>query len=223
MSALLTRLQPGDFARLSAAVVFATSLQAVIALVRRPVGVLAAAATFLNPDHLAAFLNLGLVLSAGHVVDRLERGRTRAGVIWGLVVLLHAAAVVCLQSRGALLGLSAGLLVLGAARLRSWPRRERLIGAAAAALIVLAGAGLLVERFTRAEDPYRYSRLGIWKATLVMIAERPLLGYGPGMFRHEGPRHNFASEVGPFRFEKVFEGGHSALLTITRIVPHGIT
>jgi len=215
VSALLTRLQPDDFDRLSTAVIFATSLQAVIALVRRPAGALAAAATFLNPDHLAAFLNLGLLLSTGRVLDRLERGRPRAGAIWASVVLLQAAAVVSLQSRGGLLGLSAGLLVLGCARLRSWPRRARLIGAAAAGLIVLAGAGLLVERFAGREDPYRYSRLGIWRAACLMIAERPLLGYGPGMFRHEGPRHNFASDVGPFRFEKVFEGGHSALLTMT--------
>lgn len=215
LAALAMRPEARDLRRLWDAVAAATSLQALIVLARSPAGTLAAATTFLNPDHLAAFLDFGLLLAAGRAADRLERGRRRRGALWACISALHVLAVLMLQSRGALLGLGAGLLILFGARQRAWPRRARLAAGVALVVSAVLGGGLILARFTRVEDPYRYSRIGIWKATVGMIAARPLLGYGPGMFRHEGPRHNFPTSVGPFRFEKIFEGGHSALLTMT--------
>lgn len=206
--------------RLRAAAAFSSLLQAALAIIRWSraeglgAGALSAGASFLNPDHLGAFLNLGLVLWLAPALDAMER-RERRKVIAGLAAAaLHLLAILVLMSRGALVGLAAASLLLFASRWRSGPARGWAIAAGAFALVLLLGSGMIVLRFARSADPYRYHRLQIWRASAGMLAERPFFGYGPGMFRHEGPRHNFPVEVGPFRYEKIFSGGHSALLTV---------
>ncbi len=206
--------------RLRAAVAFSSLLQAVLAMVRWSraeglgAGALSAGASFLNPNHLGAFLNLGLVLWLASALDALERQEKRKGIAGLAAAALHFLAILVLMSRGALVGLAAALLLLFVARWKSDPARGRAIAAGAFGLVLLLGGGVVLLRFARSADPYRYHRLQIWQASAGMLAERPLLGYGPGMFRYEGPRHNFPVEVGPFRYEKIFSGGHSALLTL---------
>src|SRR5436309_8349823 len=78
----------------------------------------------------------------------------------------------------------------------------------------LGAAGVLGARFARSEDPHRYARVAIWKATSAMIAERPLLGFGPGMFPHISTRFNFPVDIGPVRYGRNFQGAHSGFLTL---------
>jgi O-antigen ligase len=198
---------------LSAAVIVSSSLQAIVALLRRPEGVLASGASFLNPNHLAAFLNFGCILCADRALGALTGGRRRPGLFWSSLAILHLASVMLLMSRGALLALLVSLAILLASHAGGWPARLRLLAALGLFLATTLGAGLLLLRFRESLDPYRFERLSIWEASLKMLLERPLLGHGPGMFRHLAPAYNFASTVGPLRYEKLFSGAHNAYLT----------
>jgi O-antigen ligase len=192
-----------------------TTLQALVAFGRAWVGGTAAAgASFLNPNHLAAFLNLGLLLVVAAAEESLRRRERRVFLLWGGLGALHFAALSLLASRGAFLGLATALVVLGAVRWRSWSRRGRAACAALAILVLAAGGAVILLRFARVEDPYSYHRPRIWRASLAMVWEHPLLGYGAGMFRHEAANHNFPLDDGPIRFGRVFQGAHSGLLTL---------
>ena len=196
---------------LSVAVLASTSVQALLALARYPSGGAGAAgAMFLNPNHLAAFLNLGFFL----VLARFLRPATsRERPAWGALALIHLAAIALLESRGAFAALIVALVVLLVLRHRNLPRPLWRLAAGLVASCALVAILVLSARFSRDTDPYRYSRLSIWRAGVTMIAERPLLGFGPGMFPHVSARFNFPSEVGPVRYGRDFQGAHSALLT----------
>ncbi|MGH9748555.1 MAG: O-antigen ligase family protein, partial [Candidatus Polarisedimenticolia bacterium] len=195
-----------------------TALQAVLAIVRyQDGGAMAAGRSFLNPNHLAAYLNAGALVAlaaADQVARAAPRRSLRAALPWLLLALLHLAASLPLASRGGLLGLGAGILLLGARRFRSLTPPMRRAAVAATLLVALAGVAALHDRFRSTPDPYRFHRLPIWRASLGMLRDRPVLGIGPGLFPHLAPRHNFPAEEGLLRYERGFTGAHSGLLTI---------
>ncbi len=194
-------------------VVLSTGLQAVVAIARGiDGGASAAGALFLNPNHLAAYLNIGLFCCAAALTR--PPWRPRGAALWGGLALLHVAAILILESRGALLGLLGGCLLLLAVRWRDWSPRARRIAAESLLLVTLIGGGTLALRFMRADDPFRYHRLSIWQASAGMIAQEPLLGHGPGMFRHASPAYNFPLREGPIRYGRNFHGAHSSILTL---------
>lgn len=211
------RAGPGGapIVRLRDLTVLSTGLQALLVLARfGHGGPMAAAASFLNPNQLAAFLNVGLLLCAAAAGESWERGDRRPCLAWGAVGSLHLAAIILISSRGALLGLVTALALLGWLRRPSWTRRGFLASVVVGALVVTLAGGMIARRFRRWDDPYRYQRLSIWNASLGMLAERPLLGFGPGMFRHVSARFNFPIEEGPIRFGRTFQSAHSAVLTL---------
>ena len=212
-AALLLRT-PADLILLRGATVAATTLQALLALVAfargGPAG---AAALFLNPNHLAAYLGFGLFLCVAAAAGDHGQGRRRAVVLWSSAGAVHLIAALLLQSRGALLGLLAGGGLLLA---RSWSRMQPKTRAASAlilAIILACGVFFVYLRFARSDDKDRYARLSIWEAALGMVRDRPLLGLGPGSLPHEAARHNFPRLVDPVRFGRSFQGAHCALLT----------
>jgi O-antigen ligase len=164
------------------------------------------AGTFLNPSHLAAWLAAVLLLALGSSAPG-RWSRVRVALSVPVVVALFSTG-----SRGALLGLAVGIaLLLREALLARTGRRARLAVAALALVVVCAvTAGVLV-RFREA-DPFRYERLSIWRASLVMTAESPVRGTGPGQLPDAALNHNFPTAAGPLRFEKYFTGTHSDLL-----------
>jgi O-antigen ligase len=205
--------RPDDGRALRNVLAASTSLQAAVALARSLSGGAAAAgAMFLNPNHLAAWLNIGLFCCAAALARAGER--RGAAPLWGGLVLLHLAAIVALQSRGAYVGLIGGALLLVGMRYRSWGGPGRRVAVAALALALAAGGAGIALRFARAEDPFRYHRLSIWRASAAMIADAPLSGHGPAMFRHVAPAYNFALPEGPVRYGRGFQGAHSSLLTL---------
>ena len=112
----------GDRVIMRNLVVLSTGLQAVVAIARGiDGGASAAGALFLNPNHLAAYLNIGLFCCAAALTRPPWRPRSTA--LWGGLALLHVAAILILESRGALLGLLGGCLLLLAVRWRDWPRQ----------------------------------------------------------------------------------------------------
>jgi tetratricopeptide (TPR) repeat protein/O-antigen ligase len=221
IAALESGASEGDLLVLRTAVIAATGFQAIAALaLYSSGGPPASARFFLNSDHLAAFVNFGFLLAGTAALDAAAEGRRRAATSWAGIAMLHLATTLLLASRGGLLGLAAGLGFLLATRAGSFPPAGRRAAFVGVVVIVLTGGVVAWQRFARVPDPYRYSRLTIWRAAIGMVADRPFLGFGPGMLPYEGPRHNVANVVGPFRFEKTFTGAHSAALSLA--VENGI-
>ena len=202
-----------ELGRLRAVVVASTSLQALLALARYGGGrAMAAGRSFLNPNHLAAFLIVGLFLALVPACSPLTSRRARAA--WSAVAALHLLAVFGLESRGAIAAFLCALLVFAARLFRALSLRGRTLLVSALLACALAATVVLGARFSRSPDPYRYSRLAIWRSSVAMIAERPLLGFGPGMFPHVAARFNFPIESSPVRYGRNFLGAHSGLLTL---------
>jgi O-antigen ligase len=128
-----------------------------------------------------------------------------------LAVLVLAFSLVTTYSRGAWIGLGAGLLVLAALLVR-WPalRPEPALAAVAAALIllpVLFALPSIAARLTpRASnqpawnlpiDPEREGsgamRRAVWSGALAATAARPVLGWGVGAFREAFDRSKSAT------------------------------
>ena len=196
-------------------VVASTTLQAVVALVRGwDGGPAAAAALFENSNHLAAWLNIGMLLCVVAAESHWVAGRIRTCWGWVALGLLHMMSVARLSSRGALLALALSFALFVAIRAAHWSRRTRAGIGLVFLLASAVGTVSLVRRFTAAEDPYLYHRLAIWEASLGMLAERPFLGFGPGMFKHEAGNYNFPLDQSPVRYGRTFSSAHSAILSV---------
>jgi len=133
-----------------------------------------------NANLSALILSCGL-LAALALVNRQGR-RWPAAVRWPIVVLI-AIAVVQTGSRGGLLALSVGLLAILCGERTLWARVRNGV-AALAALGVLGFAayhseGMRNRLFAAAESGQLAGRERIYPALLVMIRERPFVGWGP--------------------------------------------
>jgi O-antigen ligase len=203
--------EPSALARaLPVTVALLASLHGVTAVAQRLAGNPRPASTFLNPNHLAAWLAAAALFLAGTVASRDDRFLPRAlQAAAGFVAL---AGIFVTGSRGAVLGFSAGAVALLAVTWRDVPKRARrplLVGAAAIVLAVAAGVAV---RFSSDDDPYRFHRTRIWAASLRGAAGRPILGFRPGQFAAAAPNLNFPLDNTPLRFERGFKTPHSDLL-----------
>ena len=124
----------------------------------------------------------------------LEKGKAR----WLLLIPALAAVYLMLQAEmeGALLGLIMGLLLLGPWLLAKSRRQRRRLLLLLAALLILTlvfvyqyqgpAAGSLYQASQllhgQAEDSFGSRRIGIWRAALARIRQRPWLGFGPDCF-----------------------------------------
>jgi O-antigen ligase/tetratricopeptide (TPR) repeat protein len=203
--------------RLRLLLVASCSVQAACALALAAVrGAAGAAGLFQNRSHLGAFLAFGLALAAGALLETPDgrESEVRVRMAWLAAAAIQAAALVLLQSRGALLGAGAAAAALLYVHGPTLPGRRRAVAAAAIVAILAAGAFALHRRFASSDDPDRYTRVSIWRAALVMTAEHPWLGFGPGQFPHQAPRFNFPLDRSPVRFGRGFRGAHSLPLTL---------
>jgi O-antigen ligase len=181
-----------------------------VALAQRLAGNKRPASSFLNPNHLAAWLAaIALFLASG----LFNRGVSeRARVLYGLAAGVALAGIFVTGSRGAMLGLAAGaaaLVVMTFGRLAAPARRGLL--ATVAVLLVAAGAGVAV-RFRHDDDPYRFHRTRIWAASMRAAAHAPWLGVGPGQFAAAAPNMNFPLPDAPLNYERAFTTPHSDVL-----------
>ena len=173
-----------------------------LALVREPLFPTRLTATFVNPDHFAAWLNMLICLGIGDLLTRSRRGRRGGG--WQRIVAsrearedairrylpfvglgLMALALVFTLSRGGIVSLLAALLALlglaGALGRLRWSLVT--MGALLAVMLAVGawiGLGPVVARFQ--EDTYR-ARWTQATSSLGMVAAHPVLGVGLGAYR----------------------------------------
>jgi len=136
-----------------------------------------------SPNNLALYL--GRALPCGIALALWGQDRRRRW-FWGLAALLMAAALFLTYSRGAwLVGVPAALLFLAAMR-----GRRALVMAAGgllvAALVVVwvVGTGRLTSLLDRSEGT-TFFRLQLWRSSLTMIRDHPLLGVGLDNFLYQ--------------------------------------
>jgi len=139
-------------------------------------GVARARGFYGSPNNLALFLerSIPLTLAVG-----LWSTRGRRKLLYAMAAVLLLAATGLTHSRGAwLLGIPASLLFLAAAR----GRRPLLVTAGAVLaggllLLVLAGPGRLAAVTSLAQGT-TFLRLQLWRSSLTMIRDHPVLGVG---------------------------------------------
>jgi O-antigen ligase len=189
---------------------------------------------FVNPDHFAGYLEIGLALAFGALwaevltnsdraqdaVDRAERFERRfvplAGriLLWGLI----AVGIGLTQSRGGLLSAAIMTLVLLTMAVLHRPVKSHWRAAVGVALAVLAG--LVFAATTVGASPFlRFlqldprdlganDRVAIWRTSLQAWREFPLLGSGLGTFREAFQR------VQPRELSGLVEQAHSDSLQL---------
>ena len=190
-------------------VVVAAAAQGLLALYQRLLlGEPRPAGTFLNPNYLACWLVMALLLSAGAWRREMSIG---AMAVWFGLALPATAALLLSGSRGGLLGLAAGICWLV---YRSWkrlrPSERRLC-----IVVMLIGICLVGWRLGSRldeDDPFRYQRLEIWKSSAGMVWDDPWWGCGPGQFPVASSRYQFADGNGPLRYDRAFRIPHSDLI-----------
>ena len=202
---------PAALARvLPPAVAVLAASHGLAAVVQRVSGSPRPASTFLNPNHLGAWLAAAVLLLAGHQLDRSLALRARAG--YGVATVLALAGILVTGSRGAALGVALGaiaLIGLTWSTVSARARRVMLSGVAVAILTVAVGVAV---RFRSDDDPYRFHRTRIWRASSRAFIESPLTGTGPGQFPAAAANLNFPLDDRPLRFERAFRTPHSDLL-----------
>ena len=136
-------------------------------------------ATFLLPP-----LVMGLADLLTPVLSRpARRGATLglpAAALWPCLLLMLGVFALC-QSWGALLGLGVGLTCVFAAQLTSrarWGLLVGFVGLAVAAFICLSLPGV----HARLMQSHQATRWFMWQGALRMIRDRPIFGWGSGMF-----------------------------------------
>jgi tetratricopeptide (TPR) repeat protein len=171
-----------------------------------------------NASNLGVFVCLALPLAIAYARAS-ERGAwpllAWAGVAAGALTLALS------LSRGAWLGALAGTAAWLLAEGRSWDRQRRLRTAAIAAVVALVAALLLALAV-----PSAGSRLGslvdasggtarwrmeVWSATARLVAERPVLGFGPSTFRYAFPPRRTASMMAGETGTQALDDPHNLL------------
>lgn len=173
----------------------------------------------------AAFLGAYLTLIVPLCV-RLALAPFRLGerVIHALAALVGIAALLSTQTRGAWLGVIAGLALLAmleVKRIRSAPGWSLVAaGLALALVIVLAAFSPLAPRIRSIFDPTTGTargRLTQWQLTLDLIRDRPIAGWGPETYAFVFPRYidaEFERKVGR---EVIPDRAHNFFLDIASI------
>lgn len=174
---------------------------------------------FVNRNHFAGFLEMGVGLTGGLMIGRTVKREWLA--VYGSCALLMCAGIILSASRGGVLALAAEIIFLALIAIPTFFASSRsegrkrvgiLIRSAAALVIGVAavvGATLLVgseglvanfsqiQAETQGELPAgeRFSRRDIWRATTELIKDHPIAGVGLGAFQFAYTRYDQSSGV----------------------------
>ncbi|MGH9799708.1 MAG: O-antigen ligase family protein [Blastocatellia bacterium] len=177
---------------------------------------------FVNRNHFAGFLEMGVALAGGLMIGReVKQGGQVWLAVYGSCALAMCAGIGLSASRGGVLALAAELVFLALiavpaffhSRQQEKARRAGVLIRTAAALLIgagaIAGAILLVgseglvanfsqlQAETQGELPVseRFSRRDIWHATTEMIKDHPMTGVGLGAFQFAYTRYDQSSGI----------------------------
>jgi O-antigen ligase len=195
---------------LAPAIAILATAHGLVAIAQKFTGSSRPASTFLNPNHLAAWMAAAALLLAGAMLAREISIRARS--LYGVAIAFALVGVFVTGSRGAAVGLTAGTAVLIAISYGSLSARARRGMLAGAAGLVLVGALGVAVRFRTDDDPQRFRRTKIWAASFRGALASPLFGAGPGQFAAAAPNLNFPLDDAPLRFERSFKTPHSDVL-----------
>ncbi len=174
---------------------------------------------FVNRNHFAGFLEMGVALAGGLMVGRVVKQVWLA--VYASCALAMCAGIGLSASRGGVLALAAELVFLALiaiptffhSRQQDKARRAGFLIRSAAVLLIgagaIAGAVLLVgseglvanfsqiQAETVGELPAgeRFSRRDIWRATTELIKDHPLTGVGLGAFQFAYTRYDQSSGI----------------------------
>jgi putative inorganic carbon (HCO3(-)) transporter len=158
--------------------------------------------TFYNPNMLAGFLALTIPVTLGLMLIP-QRPMLKAGV--GMLVVIQCMTFMTTGSRGGFLALGVGvvgLLAVGVVSRVLSARRDLValiaVGAVALAAIFIMSRPLVTRTAASGSAAEGASstafRVQVWRSTIRMILDRPLLGSGLGTYEYAYPRHAI---VGP--------------------------
>ena len=172
-------------------------------------------ATYVNSNSMSAYLELtipltiGLFLS-GLLASRREHGRSITTFILPPAILIMTAALIFTRSRDGWISFFASIFFLTLLLLRirhKTPKTlTRIVMIALVTLIILGTAGSMSlyravkdKSAASLSNPFRKvpfeSRIDVYRGTLQMIADRPLLGVGPGNFPVVYPRYRDKKQI----------------------------
>jgi O-antigen ligase len=172
---------------------------------------------FVNRNHFAGFLEMGVGLVGGLIIGRSVRREVMA--VYLSCALAMCAGIVLSASRGGALSLVAGVIFLGIVAIpsfissRSEVRQKRfgVIVRSAGAVVLgiaaifgslfLVGSEGLVQNIAQSQSESenellaseRYSRRDIWSATGQLIKDHPWLGVGLGAYQFAYTRYDQSS------------------------------
>jgi tetratricopeptide (TPR) repeat protein len=172
-----------------------------------------------NASNLGVFLVLTLPLVIARA--REERNAWRwvswAAAATGVIVLALS------LSRGAWAGAAAGAIVWLIADGRRWDRRTRTrvaLAAVAGAITLMTAVVVLVPsagaRMAELSDPTTGTagwRTEVWSISTRMVADRPILGFGPGSFRYAFPQYRTAATMAGENGSQVLEDPHNIFIS----------
>jgi O-antigen ligase/Flp pilus assembly protein TadD len=164
-----------------------------------------------NPNYFATFLLIGLAITVSGAVFLNSLRWRLASAICSAVLLFG---IVKTSSRGGTLA-AAALIVAAALRGRGRiPRQVWAVAGAGALLMAVIASPFLVRKFgDRGEiDPYNYARTEIWRTSLSVIGQSPLLGVGFGQFYHVSKRFTLPVEGTVARYMKRAQMAHNEYL-----------
>ena len=170
-------------------------------------GIVRAVGGFIDPNNLAAYLNICFAVALAMLLFASLRWPAKAGL--ALAALLFLAGILLSGSKAGLVVtvlIAAGLLML---------RDKRLV----AVIILIVVAALVVPNPVRdqffdtiANDPYFGVRLDIWGASLSMAADHPLIGVGAGNYPFVAQRYAPATEQFLVHYSHVPTKAHNSYL-----------
>ena len=146
--------------------------------------------TFGNPNHYAGYLAMALPVCLAMFLIGLKKSRT---ILTGVITLLISVAIVFSLARGGWISSCFGVAFMGAALFLS----SKSITISRKVLLIIAGGLFLIgvvflfstsaveEAVTlkkAPEDANLQQRILVWRHTIQMISDYPLLGSGPGTY-----------------------------------------
>lgn len=169
--------------------------------------------TFLNPNHLAAYLSCLTILLLSKII--LDKSFRNALWLKIPIIVLFVVVLLLTRSRGGILSLTGGLILITALIKRA--RKKALMGLVLCIILLILIPNPFINRIKDIQetDIYAYSRLSMWTSAARMIKDHPLFGVGLGNFRYFTQRYAFPVEGAWARYAKVANYAHNEPLQLT--------